>query len=66
MLYYIIELEDKGKNRRVSYMADSYSIFDGGLRVKSRDFGDVATRIEPHEHITITPIQITNDYERNL
>lgn len=66
MLYYIIELEDKTKNRRVSYMADNYSITDSVLSVKSVDHGDRSTIIEPHEYVTITPIQITNDYERNL
>lgn len=67
MMYYDIELEDKTKNRRVSYMAENYMITDRKvLKIKSVDFGDVATIIEPHEHITITPIQITNEYERNM
>lgn len=66
MLYYDIELEDKTKNRCVSYMADSYSINDNILRIHSFEFENVTTRIEPHEHISITPIEITNDHERNL
>lgn len=67
MLYYNIELEDKRKNRRVTYLADSYMITEGNiLMVKSQAFGDVATIIEPYEHITITPIQITNKNERNI
>lgn len=67
MLYYIIELEDKRKNRRVTYIADSYMITEGNiLMVKSQAFEDVATIIEPYEHITITPIQITNKNERNI
>lgn len=67
MMYYDIELEDKTKNRRVSYMAENYTITDTRLlKIKSVDFGDVSTIIEPHEHITITPIEIINDHERNL
>lgn len=67
MLYYIIELEDKRKNRRVTYIADSYMITEGSvLSVKSHLHGDRSTIIKPHEHITITPIQITNENERNI
>lgn len=65
MLYYIIELEDKRKNRRVTYIADSYMITEGSvLSVKSLLHGDRSIIIDPHEYITITPIQITN--ERNI
>lgn len=62
MLYYIIELEDKRKNRHVTYIADSYMITEGSvLSVKSLVHGNRSTIIDPHEHITITPIQITNE-----
>lgn len=67
MLYYIIELEDKRKNRRVTYIADSYMITEGNvLSVKSLLHGNRSTIIDTHEHITITPIQITNENERNI
>lgn len=65
MLYYIIELEDKRKNRRITYIADSYMITEGSvLSVKSQLHGDRSTIIDQHEHITITPIQITNEIYR--
>lgn len=62
MLYYIIELEDKSKNRRVAYIADNYTIRDTPiLKIKSIDFGNFTMPIEPHDHITITPVETTTN-----
>lgn len=60
--YYDVVLTDKKRNRKISFLADSFSVNDDRiLKIKSKDYGDVNVQITSDEELSVNEIEL-KDY----
>lgn len=63
---YEVVLTDISLNRKVSYLADTFSVNeDRILKIMSEDYGNVVIQMESCEELTINEIKL-NDYREGL
>lgn len=62
--YYDVVLTNRKRNRKVSYLADRFSVNgDRILRIYSEEFGDVLVEIECDEELSVNEILLKDEYD---
>lgn len=63
-IHYDIKLKDEGKDRNVSYYADSFSIDEHRvLRVQSRECGNFTVQMDPNERLVVHDVIETDEWD---
>lgn len=62
--YYDVQLTNKNRNRKTSYVADSFSVNDDRiLKIYSKEYGDVFVQIENDEELTVNEIELKDEWD---
>lgn len=62
--YYVVALTNRNRNRKISYLADSFSVNDDRiLRIKSKEYGDLVVQIESEEELTVNEVELFDHYD---
>lgn len=60
--YYDVIITNKNRNRKTSYLADSFSVNDDRiLRINSKEFGNILVQIESDEELAISEIELKDE-----
>lgn len=62
--YYDVVLTNKNRNRKISYLADSFSVNgDRILKIKSKEYGDLVVQIENEEELTVNEVELKDEWD---
>ncbi len=62
--YYDVVLENEIKKYSVFYLADSFSVDENRiLKIKSREFGDVANILDDNDRIIVSDLCIKDEFD---
>ena len=62
--YYDVVLTNRNRNRKISYLADSFSVNDDRiLKIKSREYGDLIVQIENEEELTVNEVELKDEWD---
>lgn len=65
--YYNVVLINRNRSRKVSYLADSFSVNDDGiLKIYSKEYDDVVVQIGKDEELSVTTIVVRHWYDDEL
>lgn len=65
--YYDVVLTNRNRNRKTSYLADSFSVNDDRiLKIKSREYGDLVVQIESEEELTVNEIELKDEWDDSI
>lgn len=62
--YYEVVLTNRNRNRKISYLADSFSVNDDRiLKIKSKEYDDVVVQIKNDEELIVNEIELKDEWE---
>lgn len=65
--YYEVVITNKNRNRKISYLADSFSVNDDRiLKIKSKEYGDLVVQIESEEELTVNEIELKDELDDSI